>query len=968
MTEPVQTLFERALATLPAPLRVPVLEYWREYPASFVPPTDPQHTASLMAGLPAVFAASEFVARTCLQHPALLAELADTGDLLRAYGPQELRTRVLAIAAECGDDAALKSALRRVRRREMLRIAWRDLAGWADLGEVLATLTALAEGCIDGALARLMQWAVERDGTPRSAAGDPAHLVVLGMGKLGGGELNFSSDIDLIFAYSEEGEVQGGPRELSNHEFFIRLGRSLISALNDATAEGFVFRVDMRLRPNGDSGPLALSFDAMEQYYQVHGREWERYAFIKARAVAGDGACGTDLFARLKPFVYRRYLDYSVVEAIRGLKMSIERELHRKGMQHNIKLGPGGIREIEFIGQAFQLIRGGREPALQVRPIQTVLTALQAGGYLTPQAVADLQAAYVFLRRAENRLQMAADRQTHSLPPEAQAQLALAFAMGYDDWADFHAALRRHMHKVHGHFEQVFVAPQGEKPEVDDRGLAAVWLATLDSDGLHRRLAQAGFQDPVATETLLHGLRAGHAYEGLSAQGRERLDRLMPLLLGAAGLTGDPQTTLARLIKLIEAIVRRSVYLALLVENPMALSQLVKLFSASDWIARWISQHPVLLDELIDPVSLYVPLAKDALEAEIQGRLAHLPEDDLEAQMEALREFRHGHVLRVAAADVGPGLTPEQAGAHLGHIAEVVVEQALALATYSMVEKHGRPACKTPAGVETPGFAVIAYGKLGSLELGYTSDLDIIFLHAACAGEGMTQGPRPLANEVFFARLGQRLIHILTARTPAGILYQVDMRLRPSGQSGMLVTNLPAFLEYQRGHAWTWEHQALVRARALAGDPALCRAFEDARTELLCRPRDEEKLRRDVLEMRTRMRAALPAHDVTHFDLKQDPGGMIDIEFMVQYWTLLRAPAHPELTRQRGNIPLLEALAGAGLLDAGTARDLMDAYRRYLSVEHRFKLMERQALVAPEELGDYPAKVAAIWEHYLLSK
>ena len=1004
MPESLPTLFERNLATLPAPLRATVQGYWNEYAPRFVSPADAQHMATLMTSLPAVFAASEFVARTCLQHPALLAELTDSGDLLRAYAPDELTARVRAITAQSADEATLKTALRVLRRREMVRIAWRDLAGWADLAEVLATLSALAEGCIDGALARLTQWAVARDGTPRTPTGEAAHLVVLGMGKLGGGELNFSSDIDLIFAYSEEGEVQGGARELSNHEFFIRLGRSLISVLNDVTDAGFVFRVDMRLRPNGDSGPLALSFDAMEQYYQVHGREWERYAFIKARAVAGDAASGADLLARLKPFVYRRYLDYSVVDAIRGLKISIERELQRKGMEHNIKLGPGGIREIEFIGQAFQLIRGGREPALQIRPIQPVLTALAAGGYLTPQAVADLQTAYVFLRRTENRLQMRADRQTHRLPTEPEEQRVLAVSMGYSDWEGFHAALRRRMQKVHDHFEQVFVAPQGEKPAEDDSGLASVWLATVDAATLQQRLAQFGFQDPVATAGLLQGLRAGHAYEGLSAQGRERLDRLMPLLLGAAGLTNDAQTTLARLITLIEAIVRRSVYLALLVENPLALSQLVKLFSASEWIAHWISQHPVLLDELIDPASLYAPSTKEAMRTEIQSRLAHLPEDDLEAQMEALREFRHGHVLRVAAADVGPGLAPEEVGAHLGHIAEVVVEQALALATYSMVEKHGRPTCQTPHGVETPGFAVIAYGKLGSLELGYTSDLDMIFLHAACSSGGMTDGDvqestsplrggnhrtaakdtppgmeaigprreqppstsgatlRPLANEVYFARLGQRLIHILTARTPAGILYEVDMRLRPSGQSGLLVTNLPAFLDYQRGHAWTWEHQALIRARALAGDPALCRAFENARTELLCQPREAEKLRQDVVEMRTRMRAVKSPNDTPRFDLKQDPGGMIDIEFMVQYWTLRWAPAYPELARLRGNIPILEALAGAGLLDAGTAQDLVDAYRRYLSVEHRFKLMERQALVAPEELGEYPAKVAAVWQ------
>ena len=1020
MTESLHVLFSRAASVLPEALRARAHVHWVELQPGFTPRLGQENLEYLMMALPQVFATSEFVARACIQHPALLTELMESGDLGRAYAPEELAQRVHKASAQAPDMATLKSVLRRLRRREMVRIAWRDLAGWADLAEVLATLTALADACIDAALARLQTWAAEDYGIPLAPAGTPVYLAVLGMGKLGGGELNFSSDIDLIFTYSDDGDVQrststaigttpgmddsrdGGGRtasgttveeigrrqeqrprvpvaaelrgrrgELSHHEFFTRIGRRLMGILSEVTEDGFVFRVDMRLRPNGDSGPLALSFDAMEQYYQIHGRAWERYAFIKSRAVTPEAARGHELLARLRPFVYRKYIDFSAVEAIRGLKVAIERELQRKGMEHNIKLGPGGIREIEFIGQAFQLIRGGREPALQVRSIQQVLAALGDNGDLTAQAVAELQAAYVFLRRAENRLQMYADRQTHSLPTEAHEQLALTVAMGFGDWESFYLALRRHMNKVHEHFEQVFVAPQGEAAVAGDTGLAAVWFATLDETTLHQRLVAAGYKHPQATEILLQDLRRGGAYSALSAQGRERLDRLMPLLLGAAGLTADPQTTLMRLVTLLEAILRRSVYLALLVENPLALSQLVKLCAASAWIATWISQHPVLLDELIDPTSLYAPLTKEALQAELRSRLAPLPVDDLEAQMETLREFRHGHVLRVAAADVrgstspeGPGVTPEQTGAHLAHIAEVIIEQALALATHSMVAKHGHPSC----GQRVAEFAVIAYGKLGSLELGYTSDLDMIFLHEACAGAGMTQGIRPLSNDVFFARLGQRLIHILTTRTPAGILYAVDMRLRPSGQSGPLVTNLPAFMDYQREHAWTWEHQALVRGRAIAGGPAVCQGFEQARRELLCLARVGDKLQNDVVAMRTRMRAAQPPHDPTRFDLKHDPGGMIDIEFMVQYWVLWRAHQHPDLTRQRGTIPILEALASAGLLDAGTAQILVDAYRRYLSLEHRFKLMERQALVAPDELGDYPSKVTAIWEQQLSSK
>jgi len=910
--------------------------------------------------LPRVLACSEFMTRTCESRVGLLPELIRSGDLLRAYTAGELRRRVQTAVAVSGDEAQLKAALRTLRQREMVRIAWRDLAGWANLEETVAVLSALADACLDAALAKLYDWACARDGVPKEEMGGGiARFVVLGMGKLGGEELNFSSDIDLVFCYSGEGETD--KLGLSNHEFFVRLGQRLNQVLNEQTADGFVFRVDMRLRPNGASGPLALSFDAMEQYYQAHGRMWERYALIKARCVAGDPAAGADILQRLRPFVFRKYLDYTAVEEIRSLKASIQRELLRKGIESNIKLGPGGIREVEFIGQAFQLIRGGRDLRFQERRILTVLAHLADEGDLTPQAVRDLSNAYEFLRNTEHRLQEIRDQQTQVLPTDGLDRLRVAFGMGYNDWPGFQSALSRHMQRVHEHFNSVFAAPQGEAPAEDEQGLHAVWSGALEETVAHGVLQAAGFSDAGTTLNLLKGLRASGAYSALSANGRERLDKLMPLLLGAAGLTPEPQTTLARLVAFVEAIGRRSVYLALLVENPLALSQLVKLCSASEWIARYLNQHPILLDELMDAVSLYAPLTHAALAAELQSRLARLPVDDLEAQMEALREFRNGQVLRVAAADVGPGLTPDEIGRHLGYIAEVIVAQALTLAYDDLALKHGRPTLEQGAEIIYPGFAVIAYGKLGSLELGYTSDLDMIFLHGAEQEGGMTDGTRPIANEVFFARLGQRLIHILTARTGGGILYEVDTRLRPSGGSGMLVTNPAAFREYQESHAWVWEHQAMIRARPIAGDETLGRIFEEIRATTLCKERDAQTLRTDVAAMRERMHAAQPPHDPGEFNLKHDPGGMIDVEFMVQYAVLRWAHDHPELIQHRANIPLLEAMEAHGLLNAAQASLLRDAYHRYLGVEQRLKLMERRPLVAPQELGDFPEQVRALW-------
>lgn len=961
MNDTLQQRFDAGLNQVPEVLQASLAEHWQAFRA---------HAASIVAAagsdvwlesLPRVWACSEFVARACLQYPQMLEELVTGGELLRAREEGEVGRQVGEALAGVGDEAELKKRLRGLRRRELVRIAWRDLAGWADLEEVITELSWFAEACIDTALAQLHAWQQVQVGTPRNAAGEPQSLVVLGMGKLGARELNFSSDVDLIFAYPQEGETDG-ERALSNHEYFIRLGRRLIAALNDTTEDGFVFRVDMRLRPNGDSGPLALSFGAMEHYYQVHGREWERYAMVKARVVGGDRAAGADLLAALRPFVYRRYLDYGAFESLREMKQMVALEVRRKGMERNIKLGAGGIREIEFIGQAFQLIRGGREPALQERRILPVLEHLGRGDHLPGYAVAELSQAYIFLRRVEHRLQEFADKQTHDLPGDDVGRARLAFAMGFDGRQAFSAALAEHRARVDDRFEQVFAAPQAQHAASDALNLAGVWAGGLDEAAAPHALQAAGFEDAGEALRRLRALREGRNYQALSAQGRARMDRLMPLLIGAAGQAAAPGKTLERLLGLVERIAQRTAYLALLVENPMALSQLVKLCAASPWIANYLGQHPLLLDGLLDPRSLYVAQTREALGAELRARLESVPGEDLEQVMDALRHFKQAAVLRVAAADVSGAMRLMVVSDHLTWIAEAVLEEALESAWRYLVARHGRPLCTSEGEVCDKGFAVVAYGKLGGIELGYGSDLDLVFLHGAERETLETTGERPVPVPVFFARLGQRLIHILTTRTPAGVLYEVDTRLRPNGASGMMVSNLQAFEEYQQRSAWTWEHQALVRTRVVAGDPLVARRFEAIRREVLGRRREPAALRKEVREMRERMREALSKGKPGHFDIKQDPGGIADIEFMVQYGVLAWARDHPGLLTYPDNIRLLAGFAENSLLPQEDVDLLSETYRLFRARVHGLALQEQFAVVPGEEFAAQREGVLRIWQ------
>jgi glutamate-ammonia-ligase adenylyltransferase len=905
-----------------------------------------------------VWEGSEYVAQSCLRDPALLPMLQASGLLDRPCRPGELAHMLRERLSQVTEEEELQRSLREFRRNQMVRIIWRDLAGEAPLAETLEELSELADCCVNQALELLYRWAVEKQGVPRDEEGVQQRLVVLGMGKLGARELNLSSDIDLIFAFPEHGQVEGG-RHQTNEQFFIRLSQQLVKALGSQTADGFVFRVDVRLRPFGEAGPLAMSFDALEAYYQTQAREWERYAMVKARVVAGDPEAGERLTAMLRPFVYRRYLDFGAIESLREMKLLISRELQRKGMADNVKLGPGGIREVEFIGQAFQLIRGGREPELQIRPILPVLALLAEKDLLPEYVVEELSGAYDFLRRVENRLQAWQDRQTHLLPTDEIGRLRLARSMGFDGWDSFFERLEQHRRRVQNHFDQVFAAPQASgEMEREAQPLLALWRGRLSREEALRNLSAAGFPESEQALQRLEQFRDSRACRLVEARGQQRLEQLLPLLLEAIGASDAPDVTLERLLQLLEAIVRRTAYLALLVESPLALSQLVRLSCASPWIAHQLTQHPLLLDELLDPRSLYSPLRREELESELDVLLTAVTDDDLEQQMERLRQFSQSNMLRVAAADITGSIPLMVVSDYLTEIAEVVTVRILELAWAHMTERHGRPGGIVGGG---KGFAVVAYGKLGGIELGYGSDLDLVFLHSGGDSDAVTDGGRSVANDVFYARLGQRMIHLFTTRTASGQLYEVDMRLRPSGNSGMLVSSLDAFERYQREQAWTWEHQALLRARVIAGDPQVAERFRQIRRAVLCRERDPERLRTEVREMREKMRQTLDKTGAGRFDLKQGPGGIADIEFMVQCLILRWAHSHPDLIDWTDNIRLLDGLARHGILTEETARTLADAYRAFRAVNHRNALREEPGLMPEDELREEREQVRAIW-------
>ncbi len=921
-----------------------------------------------------VLACSDFIARTGQRHPQVLGDLLESGDLLRSYPEEAYRNSLQAVLAQVpeNDFTALEKALgrelRQQRRREMVRIAWRDLAGRADLGETIENLTALADACIGAALDILYKGLCRQLGTPTGTTGSVQELVVVGMGKLGAGELNFSSDVDLIFAFPESGHTQGAATAISNDEFFLQLCRRLVRVLGQVTEEGFVFRIDTNLRPYGESGPLVMSFAALESYYQAQGREWERYAWIKARVVAGDNRAGRDLLDMLHPFVYRRYLDYGVFESLREMKQKIAMEVKRRGIEKNIKIGAGGIREVEFFGQIFQLIRGGIEPDLQERRILRVLALLVRHDMVAPDIGAALQAAYCFLRRVEHRLQAYRDQQTHDIPDDPVARLRLAWAMGYSDKTTFQTALEEHRRLVHRQFATL-LEPVAEKPgESEDarliESLSAVWFASVEPDQAYAILTEAGFSDPQDILSRLDYLHRQAGKQKISREGQQRLERLIPLFLLETSRSEAPDMTLGRILDILANIGRRTTYLSLLAENPTVLQHLVRLTGASHFIATFLARHPVLLDELIDPRTLFRPPGRREMEEELARLRENIPPDEVEFFIESLCVFQQVNTLRVAAADVTGVLPLMKVSDHLSDLAEVILDAVVQTVWRELSAKHGRPACHLEGTACENGFAIVAYGKLGGFELGYGSDLDLVFLHAAAPGQ-TTGGVRPIDNTQFFARLGQRVIHILTSHTRAGRIYETDMRLRPSGSSGPLVSHIDAFAKYQRESAWTWEHQALIRARALCGDPQLRARFHRIRRDILAQPRDREQLRHDVLDMRLRLLKEKGLNEAAAFDVKQGRGGIVDIEFIVQYLVLAYSHQHPNLTDWTDNVRLLVTLIDSGQIDHATAYRLREAYLTYRAAVHRLNLQNQPPILPIDRFAAQRESVTHAWTHFL---
>ena len=885
-----------------------------------------------------------------------MVQLTQSGQLDRQFDRQDLESRARQLLTPIDDEAALNKALRRLRREHMVRVAWRDLSGSSNVKETMAAVSALAEVSIQWSLKHHTKWLKNRYGTPCDEQGTEVDMVVLGLGKLGGIELNYSSDIDLIFAFSAGGETRpldDSQKSTSNQEFFIRLGRKLVSSLDTVTEDGFVFRTDMRLRPNGDSGPIALSFPAMEHYYQTHGRSWERYAFIKARCVGGPESLGRELLEMLRPFIYRRYLDFGAFDALREMKQLIERQMRQQELKENVKLGHGGIREIEFYVQSHQLIRGGRDKGLQTESIYTALDALSQRGLLDHQELLQLVNAYEFLRNCEHRLQMVNDRQTQRLPSDERERMRVAFSMAFKDWESFMAALESHRTIVHQLFSEIMKpeAPDNSESGSEQSGFDSIWQGALAPEETEQKLLELGFPSADTTPNLLVEFKAGRLYQAYSSVERDRLDRLMPKALSEAARHLQAERAIRAFVSVLESIGRRSAYLSLLIENPLALKQLLHLCAASPWLSRYIGQHPVILDELLQQTGATETQTPELMGREIHSRLAQVEEDDLEQQMNVMREFFHAQVLKIAAGDVNNSLTSQEVMTGLTNLAKTILEVVYQYAIQSVEKKQGKQ----------PGEAgVVAYGKFASEELGYHSDLDMVVCY-----QGNAEKPDPAFDQYFYSRVGQRMVHLLTTRTQAGTLYELDLRLRPSGRSGTLVSSLKGFEDYQLNHAWTWEHQALVRAQVVLGSHDFKDHFEAIRKRVLCQPRNPEKLKAEILNMRDKMVEANSQSSKALFDMKLDYGGIVDIEFIVQYLVLQNASEFEELVVPRTTVEQLRACQKFGLLDDHQTDGMVTIYLDYLRKMLDLKLMDQPVLIPQEQYLDAREKVKLWWSQIL---
>ena len=921
--------------------------------------------------LPRVAVCSEFALTTLLRHPEALLERLVDGEPL---SPERLAER---FDLRGRAQAEAMTVLRQVRHVEMARLAWRDLAGWSDLDTNLADLSLLADGAIVAAHDYARSQLLNRFGEPADSNGTQVEMMILAMGKLGGGELNFSSDVDLVFLFPD-GIVFKDRSRTRPDEYFRRLGQLMIKLLNEPTADGAAFRVDTRLRPFGSSGPLAMSVPALENYLIRHGRDWERYAYQKARLVTGRRH-GAELFEEvLTPFVYRRYIDFGVFRSLRRMKALIADEVARRNLADNIKLGPGGIREIEFIVQVFQLVRGGQNPALRTRSLLPSLRRLGFMRLLDSDAIAGLESAYRFLRTLENRLQAMEDHQTQRLPADAEAREILAWAMGSPGWEEFAPEIAVHRRFVEEEFDRLAFDERGENrgeggagnrgkgrderaAEEPDERWAVAW-ERADMAGL---LESAGVREAQAVADDLHGLRNGNLYRRMDEVSRQRLADVVVRLALRLREYRNPSWIVSRLVPLLRGICRRSAYLALIGENPGALTRLLALAERSEFLVTLVEQHPLLLDELLDERIFDAAPTRDELEDTLERAVSLRVTGDLESQLEVMRAFQRGAVFRIAVADRMANLPLMKVSDRLTDTAELILAYALDLAYAELAERHGAPMCGAGKSRRRVGFAIVGYGKLGGLELGYGSDLDLIFLHDSAGDAQRTSGDRPVENRVFLVRLVQRLISLLSIQTRYGRLYEVDMRLRPNGQSGALVSSMDSFRSYQRTQAWIWEHQALLRSRSVAGDANVREAFERERREILIQHVNRRDLKAEVAKMRRRMRSELSRSRGGEFDIKQDAGGMADIEFLVQYWVLAHAAEHPDLVEYSDNVRQLEALARNGLVPGTTADRIKSIYLNLRGSAHELALIGSDRVVAGEAFKKERAWIGNLWGEVL---
>jgi [glutamine synthetase] adenylyltransferase / [glutamine synthetase]-adenylyl-L-tyrosine phosphorylase len=945
------------LQTVPDILHDSVVRWWeRTGREGVLPGIYAALPGELQAELPRLVAASEFAASALLQDPEALAWVSRhiEPSIARAAN-RDYHQRVAAAATT----ADAQRVLREWRRREMLRIAWRDIAGRAGVVETLHALSELADACIRAATTAAQAILENPFGRPRNAGAD-VPLIVVGMGKLGGMELNFSSDVDLVFLFAQAGQTDG-TRVIENEEYFTRVGRELIRLLDARTENGFAFRVDMRLRPFGESGPLVVSLASLEDYLQQHGRDWERYAWIKARAIVGAEAYSAANQEFVRPFVYRRYLDFGVFESLREMKALIAREVARRDLGQDLKLGSGGIREIEFIVQSMQLVRGGSDRRLQNAALLEVMPQLADSKSLSAADIAELHDAYLVLRKAENALQMIRDEQTHSIPLDPADRARLSLNMGDADWSAASARIEAARRAVARQFEALlFGSPDTKRPN----GEAPLSWLGIEASSIEEELVGGGFPAPEipAVAALLETYRKSAPYRRLDEAGRRRLHVVLDRLLKATVGQAQPAIVVQRVLRVLDAIGARSSYLALLKEQPAALDRLIDVCAISGFLARQIADFPLLLDELIDARAFAEVPSRAGFARELAARTERLPADDPERQVEALRQFQKVAVFAVALADLTGRLMLMSVSDRLTDIAELIVQCCMDLAWGQMTKIYGVPYCgDDAASARIVKVAAAGYGKLGGLELGYGSDLDLVFLHDSTGEFQQTAGERPLDNGVFFLRLGQRIVHLLTMHSAAGRLYEVDMRLRPNGKGGFLMTGVDAFERYQQHDAWTWEHQALLRARTVGGDERLCARFEAVRRRVLCTAVRRDTLRTDVSQMRSRMRRELSKAGRGQFDIKQDAGGIADIEFLVQYWVLAAASAHPQVVTFSDNIRQLEALARVGVLDESTALWLKQAYIGYRSVLHHQSLEGGLRVVEAGPYAETRARVQAIW-------